>query len=1013
MAQVPKAQLNNPSAGPVSGSLAQRSENLPGNAFGQESSNVQANIELTRGNIEVATGNIRQVQLGIEKDYAQSLAEAGRSMVQTGGAITSAGMDLTRQILADRALQNETEALNASTSFAQSTNALQSEYLSLQGTNATNSYETYAERIREAQEATLEGITNPDARRMAQARIAGQTTQVLGGMDRYRQQQVRQANVTARTSAAAMSINEGVVQRFNPRGMVNALNQGLSEVAALGETAGWDDATQQLHQAQFRGRFYTSVIASLAEGGDDAGVRAANDLFTRVRGTMDAESSVRVENALSGPVRRADANGRVAAATTGAEVAPPVAAPTTDNDMQATSRRIAASIPNVTVTGTDRTPERNAAVGGARDSQHLHGRAIDFRLSGTDEEKAAAMQRILSGEFGPVGGVGAYNDGSLHIDFRTGARAAWGQDRTQASLGSAPAWFRQAVTTWRSSPSSAQPRDRGQMLETALRGTEDNPQLRAETMSQFNSRMNVLDATNAQERTQMERRVRDINTALAAGSTATIPEQDIRRLFQPAQADAILDQLRTNEIAGQVFTSAALATPTQIAELQNDLVTGQGPVTALLRERRGITTIDGRVSEEDQGSDSVARTALRQVLEQRIAAREQTLRSDPAEYVRIDPTVRAAAAAVSAAGQNATPEMRATLALASRSAQARLGVLEGNQRVLPKAQSEAIVDVLTRGDPAQTNVGQQLQQLQRTYGEAWPLVLNDLVRDGRLPREYEVLANIPSSVGQTDFQRMMVAARGAGGMEDLTKRLGANRTLVDRAVAEGMQGFNGTSTASGASGGQVLAGNVTQAAINLAYYYALQGQTPETAAANAINRIVNDKYDISGTIRVPRGMLNEVSRAQAVAIAALRPEQLPDRGGNADLLPDERRAIDFRAATQRGFWVTNQRDNGIVLMMQVENGGRIPVRREDGSMIELRFNNLPQPVIPGASEPQRDSPARGVRRIEGFDDPAPANEPRPQRLPDNRPNVTPQALPLDAPQPRRPRTGRANREPNQ
>lgn len=1013
MAAVPKTPLDRPSAGTIPGSLSTRSEALPQNAFGQDTA-------ITLGNIGVATGNIREVQLGIEKDYANSLAAAGREAAAGGQALMQAGANLSQQVAADKALQNETTALNTSTSYAQSTNQLQSAYLNLQGTNATDGYTTFEQQVRERETAALEGITDPQARRMAQARIQGQTTQVLAAADRWRQQQGRVANVTARESAATQQINEGIVQRFNPSAMNAALETGLSEVHALGEVAGWDSTTLGVQQARYRGRFYTGVIASLAESGTDAGVTAAASLFGQVRNTMDAESAVRVENALSGPVRRADANGRAVSATSGSAMPPPVAAPETPADMQATARRMSSTLPNVTVTGTDRTPERNAEVGGARDSQHLHGRAIDFRLSGTDEEKAASLQRILRGDFGPVGGVGTYNDGSLHIDFRPGARAAWGPDRTQASLGQTPAWFQQAVSSWRASPDGtprASRQDRGQVLAAATAGTEHDPQLRAETIAQTNSILNVQEAGFSQERTAMTTRITAINTTLAAGGTATVPEQDIRRLWPPAEADRMLDQIRTNEIAGQLFTSTALATPQQVADVQQDLQTGNGPITAALRQARGIQVLNGGVSEEDKPVDAAARTALQQVVNQRLAARQQSLTTDPMLYAQIDPTVRDLTRAMEAAGANATPDMRAGLITAGRAAQARLGVLETNQRALTKAQSETIASRLLTGDPATTDVAGQMRGLASSYGSAWPLVLNDLVRDGHLPREFETLAVIPSAVGQTDFQRMLVTRHQAGGQEEFTRRLGNRRSLVEQATETAMQNFVGTATASGATGGRQLADTVTSSVRNLAYYYALGGQDPETAARNAVDRVVNDRYDISGTIRVPKGMLNAVGRAQTQVLSGLTASQLAVRPGNPELLPDESRAVDFTAA-QRGFWVTNQRDNGLVLMMQIENGGRVPVRLDPNPpegrartaeelqtlpMVTLQFNNLPQPVIPGASEPQRDSPARAVQRIPGFDTPQPG-ERRPPAA-----TTGPSDLVPPADRPRRQSTGRWQR----
>ena len=79
-----------------------------------------------------------------------------------------------------------------------------------------------------------------------------------------------------------------------------------------------------------------------------------------------------------------------------------------------------------------RDPDRNAAVGGAKGSQHLHGNAVDVDVSGLSEaERIALIQQARSAGFQ---GVGVY-DNSLHFDV--GPERAWGPSYSRDSL---PAW---------------------------------------------------------------------------------------------------------------------------------------------------------------------------------------------------------------------------------------------------------------------------------------------------------------------------------------------------------------------------------------------------------------------------------------------------------------------------------------------------------------------------------------------------------------------------------------------
>lgn len=111
----------------------------------------------------------------------------------------------------------------------------------------------------------------------------------------------------------------------------------------------------------------------------------------------------------------------------------------------------AAGLPGITlpVTSAARTPDQNKAAGGAQNSQHLDGNALDISLKGmTEEQKRAVVQRFLSDP--RVGGFGYYPESdSIHIDTRPGGRVAWGSDQTTNSIGrNWPSYISDSVTRW-------------------------------------------------------------------------------------------------------------------------------------------------------------------------------------------------------------------------------------------------------------------------------------------------------------------------------------------------------------------------------------------------------------------------------------------------------------------------------------------------------------------------------------------------------------------------------------
>lgn len=112
---------------------------------------------------------------------------------------------------------------------------------------------------------------------------------------------------------------------------------------------------------------------------------------------------------------------------------------------------IAAVRPDAQIRSGYRDPSHNARVNGAKQSQHMQGRAVDIDMRGwTDQERRAVLDAAIASG---ARGIGIYNGGtSLHVDARPSGRAMWGGNPTGAydgmTVAQAPGWARESLAAW-------------------------------------------------------------------------------------------------------------------------------------------------------------------------------------------------------------------------------------------------------------------------------------------------------------------------------------------------------------------------------------------------------------------------------------------------------------------------------------------------------------------------------------------------------------------------------------
>lgn len=137
-----------------------------------------------------------------------------------------------------------------------------------------------------------------------------------------------------------------------------------------------------------------------------------------------------------------------------------------DNIAQKLERVESDSGQDLLITSGFRDQSRNRAAGGASDSAHTRGNAVDVRFAGNEQDTAAVIE---SAKKAGIGGIGVYGPGMLHLD--TEASRAWGPDHTSRSI---PEWAKPALDGKSIGPSATAVPSGGGMGAAVMGASQEN-----------------------------------------------------------------------------------------------------------------------------------------------------------------------------------------------------------------------------------------------------------------------------------------------------------------------------------------------------------------------------------------------------------------------------------------------------------------------------------------------------------------------------------------------------------
>lgn len=384
---------------------------------------------------------------------------------------------------------------------------------------------------------------------------------------------------------------------------------------------------------------------------------------------------------------------------------------------------------------------------------------------------------------------------------------------------------------------------------------------------------------------------------------------------------------------------------------------------------RAKSTVSLNTPEEDaalvarltpQGDGFKVEAERRDMVVKAIEDKRKALAQDPAGYaVAASPDVQKALAA---AGDDPAAIRRAQALIGET--QARLGVPEHLRRALPNGQAKALAQRITGVAPEQA--ANLLQGTAELYGDAWPAVYRDLVR-ADLPPTYRVLAETDDPVARKELATALQSEQTEKGA--LRRGLAnADAQAIDESLMEELADFRLSLAAS--PDGAVAADRYLSSAKLLAYRYAGTGLSASEAAKRAANDLVNKKYafvqDDRHNARVPPALEDNARETAARILSGLKASDLPDPGGAPDLTPERRREIAL-SAIKRGTWVTNETDDGWLLL---DVNGQ-PVNRADGARVQFRFMDaapttadMPEAWRPEGAGMERNVKTGELRRVQ-------------------------------------------------
>lgn len=840
-------------------------------------------------------------------------------------------------------LQDESTARDAVTAYRQAMIEKWGAYSKLSGREAVEGFDTFKADIEGLRQSTLANLPNDRTRQMAQPGVDGAWLDMLGNGQHYSSQQDRAWSLESSQASAVLSTNEAVLVRNDFAKVHQRLDSGAQEIINASEINGDPPELTQLKVMQYYGESYAAVITSLML--DDP--FKAQALYKSVEDQLDPVSRVSIAEKLEPRILDAQASALVTSVTQTAGT--PTASGMTAFQWfvdKGWSTAQAAGIVGNLQQESGLNPEAVGDGGKAFGLAQWRDERLDAlkefaAANGLDYKTTEAQLQFIDYELkNSERSAGAALGGATTVDEATDAFLGFERPQGWSSAdpsGSHARTERLAYANAFMAPAPGTVRDPEQDRAKLLELSKGNVKLATLALSKYDQQKNLQDIQLAQSRQELDVQIDNTRNALLAGEDVEIPEAKIRALYPEDLANQAVGELTMAQVGGRMFKAYGMASPEQIAAAYDDIRSGTGLMSQMMRESFGADlSTDAGVA-----ADKANRAKLLSVFDEMLKRRNDAINKDVALYGMQDPGVSAAFKALQ---ESPSPEAWVAYATAQNALQEHLGVPVSDRRLLTEQFRENIIAKVTQDNPK--GAADYFVALQGVTGDLWPQVFGEITSGQKaIPQEYLALGLIQDPVARTTYANALTIEKDKPGT--LRAALGDTAKDFDDAVSEAMQPFIATLTAFPSQGSVQKAAVLTDSAKLLAY--AQQGRVGADAAIYFAVKSITGQFDIVNEIgiasaRAPKNYGGEKNFGYIMQVASdtMRYELTADE---LKLLPNK--SYDGRRYTEQeqrnetvrnarnGTWVTSPDDNGWVL---IGSDGDV-VYRADGSPVLLQWGD--------------------------------------------------------------------------